>query len=305
MKRKVIQIADSTQLVSLPRKWCVQQGIKKGDELNVEIAGPTIVVNTSASPSVEKVEIRLKDYGTLASRCIHSLYKKGVDEILVHFDSPGDISIIQDSLKNETVGFEIVEHTDKHCLIKNVSGQIEGFDSLLRRTFLLTITLAEDGYHAIGSKNFDKLKNVISLEESNNRLTTMCRRSLNKFGSEEFKKIGPIYYIVEALEKIADQYKYLYIYLMKLNLNKNRINPKALSILADTNAMFKLYYEVFYKLDQDKIAEMGSMRKKIIQQWYELMSKVKTPADCQVLHNSIIIMQKIFDLIGPYLVLKL
>lgn len=305
MKRKVIQIAESTQLVSLPRKWCIQQGIRKGDELNVEIAGPSIIVNTSSAPSVEKVEISLKDYGSLASRCIHSLYKKGVDEILVRFDSPNDISIIQNSLQNETVGYEIIEHTDKHCLIKNVSGQIEGFDSLLRRTFLLTITLAEDGYQAIEDKNLEKLRNVISLEASNNRLTTMCRRSLNKFGSSVFTKIGPIYYIVEALEKIADQYKYLYTYLIKLNMQKHKISPKALSILADTNAMFKLYYEVFYKLDQEKIAKMGSMRKKIIQQWYELMSKAKNPAELQVLHNSVIIMQKIFDLIGPYLVLKL
>jgi phosphate uptake regulator len=305
MKRKVIQIAESTQLVSLPRKWCLQQGIRKGDELNVEISGPSIIVSTSAAPSVEKVEIKLKDYGVLASRCIHSLYKKGVDEILVHFDSPTDVSIIQNSLQNETVGYEIVEHTDKHCLIKNVSGQIEGFDPLLRRTFLLTITLAEDGYAAIEAKNPEKLRNVISLEASNNRLTTMCRRSLNKFGSDVFTKTGPIYYIVEALEKIADQYKYLYTFLMKSNLQKQKISPKILAMLADTNAMFKLYYEVFYKLDQDKVAKMGTMRKRMVQQWYEMMPKVKNTAECQVLHNSIVIMQKLFDLLGPYLVLKL
>ncbi len=305
MKRKVIQIADSTQLVSLPRKWCVQQGIKKGDELNVEAVGPTIIVSSGSVPSVERVEIKLKDYGVLASRCIHSLYKKGVDEILVHFDSPNDISIIQNSLQNETVGYEIVENTDKHCLIKNVSGQIEGFDSLLRRTFLLTLTLAEDGYNAIQSKNVEKLRNVISLEASNNRLTTMCRRSLNKFGSDIYTKIGPIYFIVEALEKIADRYKYLYAYLVKSNLQKTKVNPKVLEMLEDTNEMFKMFYEVFYKLDQEKIAKMGVMRKKMIQQWYDTVSKAKNPADVQVLHNSLIIMQKVFDLIGPFLVLKL
>ena len=29
MKRKVIQIANSTQLISLPRKWTIKYGIKK------------------------------------------------------------------------------------------------------------------------------------------------------------------------------------------------------------------------------------------------------------------------------------
>jgi len=39
MKRRVIQIADSTQLVSLSRKWAIQRGIKKGDELEVKEEG--------------------------------------------------------------------------------------------------------------------------------------------------------------------------------------------------------------------------------------------------------------------------
>ena len=33
MKRKVIQIAESTQLISLPRRWAMKCNVKKGDEL--------------------------------------------------------------------------------------------------------------------------------------------------------------------------------------------------------------------------------------------------------------------------------
>jgi len=54
MRRKVIQIADSTQLVSLPRKWALKHGIKKGDELNIEEKGSELLV------SVEKGEVKLK-----------------------------------------------------------------------------------------------------------------------------------------------------------------------------------------------------------------------------------------------------
>ena len=35
MGRKVIQIADSTQLISIPRAWGRKYNIKKGDELEV------------------------------------------------------------------------------------------------------------------------------------------------------------------------------------------------------------------------------------------------------------------------------
>ena len=46
MKRKVIQIAESTQLVSLPRKWALKYGVKKGDEVDVLEEGNKIVVST-------------------------------------------------------------------------------------------------------------------------------------------------------------------------------------------------------------------------------------------------------------------
>ena len=36
MRRKVIQIAESTQLISLPRKWALKYNIKKGEELEIE-----------------------------------------------------------------------------------------------------------------------------------------------------------------------------------------------------------------------------------------------------------------------------
>ena len=39
MRRKVIQIAGSTQLISLPRKWAIRQGIEKGEELNIDEQG--------------------------------------------------------------------------------------------------------------------------------------------------------------------------------------------------------------------------------------------------------------------------
>ena len=53
MKRKVIQIADSTQLVSLPRKWTIKNGIKKGDELEIVEKGPKLIVHASGSEESE------------------------------------------------------------------------------------------------------------------------------------------------------------------------------------------------------------------------------------------------------------
>jgi len=49
MRRKVIQIAGSTKIISLPNKWCKEFNINKGDEINVNIDGGTIHVNCKIS----------------------------------------------------------------------------------------------------------------------------------------------------------------------------------------------------------------------------------------------------------------
>ena len=58
MGRKVIQIADSTQLISLPRKWALQHGIKKGDELEVEEKGRKIVISTEKGEKLDVLRFR-------------------------------------------------------------------------------------------------------------------------------------------------------------------------------------------------------------------------------------------------------
>ncbi|MBI1969382.1 AbrB/MazE/SpoVT family DNA-binding domain-containing protein, partial [Candidatus Woesearchaeota archaeon] len=90
MKRKVIQIADSTQLVSLPRQWAKQQGIKKGDEIEVEVRGSTITIKAgeSGKPDLGKVIIDVSGLDRSSIMfAIRAAYRKGYDEIEVHFQS--------------------------------------------------------------------------------------------------------------------------------------------------------------------------------------------------------------------------
>ena len=57
IKRKVIQIANSTQLISLPRKWSQQYGINKGDEVNVDEQRSKIIISIEKAAELKSVEI--------------------------------------------------------------------------------------------------------------------------------------------------------------------------------------------------------------------------------------------------------
>lgn len=301
MRRKVIQIAESTQLVSLPRKWCKKLNLKKGDELEIQEKGNQLIVSTQGNKETARVELDVTHLEPMTARFIHAMYKRGIDEIKCNFDKQSELEFVQKALGKETVGYEIVEQGKNYCVIKNVSGDLEEFDPILRRIFLLLISMAEEGLQAIKAKDNATLKTLIPMEESNNRFTTTCRRYLNKKGHESAAAVGPLYYIIEDLENLADQYKYLYKFLSSKDLKKFKISEPTLKYFEKTTQLIHKYYDFFYKPDKEKVAEIGKMRKDLIKEWYSMLNKMKEPADVVICQNMLTVIQKIFNLTGPYL----
>lgn len=306
MKRKVIQIAGSTQLISLPRKWAVAHNVKKGAELEVQEDGNKVIVSTDTTPAIEKAEIDISDFGDMIPRAIRSLYKRGVDELKVTFKEPEMAAVVQEAIAKEAVGFEILEQGQNYCMVKYVSGVIEEFDSLLRRIFLLLVNMAEDSVSAFRKGNYSHLKNAALLEEANNRFTIICRRALNKRNSAfNFKKLGPVYYIVEELEHIADQYKYICHHFANLSSTNVKLNKEVVDLFESASRLIRLYYELFYKFDTSKIVALKNERNRIIERAHDLFKRKLTYADYWLIHHSIDITNRVFCLLGPYLVLTL
>ena len=60
MKRKVIKLADKTSVVSLPSKWIKNYKVEKGDELDLEEIGNSILIKPSKQQTeIKKIEINI------------------------------------------------------------------------------------------------------------------------------------------------------------------------------------------------------------------------------------------------------
>jgi len=305
MKRKVIQIANSTQLISLPREWSKRFNIKKGSELNVIDNGNHIIIQTENPIDIDRAELDVSDLDIMARRCVTALYKKGVDELKINFNDPLSIELVREAISRETPGFEIIDQKESYCIIRNVSGmKTDEFDNILRRTFLLLIRMAEESYEAIKKQNFNYLKEIARLEEDNNKFTVLCRRVLNKHGTKH-KFVGPLYYIIEELENIADQYKYTCVRLNELKEKNIKISKNVLDMFKKANQQLRNYYELFYKFDKKKIVELKKKRKELIKEAFEQFDKTNNFYDTVLLHHSITVMNQIFCMMGPYLILNL
>ncbi|MDP7180824.1 MAG: hypothetical protein QF824_06165 [Candidatus Woesearchaeota archaeon] len=238
-------------------------------------------------------------------RAIGALYKAGYDEVGVSYTQSEGIMAVQNAIKVEMTGFEIVEQGKTHATVRSIeSGSRDTFDVVLRRTFILLLTMAEDSLDAIKNNDMDSLKRLRYLEESNNKLITHCSRVLSKQGYKKHNKIQFMYNILQDLEKIADQYKYLLDFMMRAKNANLKISKETIEFYSATNDMLRTYYELFYKFDKKKVVKIGKMRKKMFTNISEAIYD-KSKQEIVVMHYLIIIMQQVFELVEPYLSLTL
>jgi len=298
MKRKIAQIGPSTLMVSIPSGWAKQFSLKKSQEVNLEVEGNKLIISVEKLSEPKSTNLDVSKLGPMMLRYIVSLYKKGYDEITVHFDNPELIGNIQAAIGKEAVGFEIMEQGKNNLVIRNISETLSEYDSAMRRTLRLLVSMADETHEALSHGEFDRLNNIAFLEEANNRFTTTIRRALNKKGLPDHDNTSMFYYIVEELEKIADQYKYLCTYFYKNNDSK--FDKKTLQSLWDANECLRMFSEVFFKYDERKIVLLGEERKRLVMASLKVIED-GNKADRVLAHYVLTIVQEVFCLVGPYL----
>jgi len=265
MRRKVVQQGPATLMVSIPSKWARENGLKKGDEIDLEQSEGSITLRTKRKKSLNKTSIDLKHYGRIASRSIGALYKQGYDEIEIVFRTAKDLDIVNKNL-NEFIGFEMVSQTKKGCMIKEISApNEESFDLILNRTILLLKSVAEDTYTALKSNDRQLLQALPKRDTTINKYANYCRRIINKHGYKDHNKTPMIYYLLEELENLGDEYKYL----VEFTLDNNyKLDTTQLTLLNSINDMLDQLYHLILKFDVKKADSLSIS-------YYEFSTKIK------------------------------
>ncbi|MBN2112253.1 phosphate uptake regulator PhoU [Candidatus Woesearchaeota archaeon] len=296
MERKVIQLAGKTLVVSLPSKWAKKYGIKKGDTLFLDEKERQMLVSTKKGIDINKAEIILKGPDEFVRRNINIAYQKGVDELSLRFEKPETKEIIEEALST-TMGFEIISQGEKSCTIKSVAAAVEEeFSNILRRAFLTILAMADESYDAVSKSQFSRLKSIAESDRTVNKLTDFCKRILNKKGYKEGKLTNYVYCIVWELERIGDEYRNM---CRHLSNSKTKISPDILQIYRETNSLFRDFYTLFHKFDEEEGVKLSHKKGLILKKCISLIPK-KKGADSVALHCITNVASATYDLTGPY-----
>lgn len=298
MKRKVIQLAGRTYVVSLPAQWVKKYNIKKGDDINVEESSNKIIISTSEDVSCDKVSVDLTGSLPMTKRILGALYKGGYDEISATFSGDAERIAIEDVVKDAFIGFEISYEGKNNVVIKEISkADYEKFEDMLKRVFLIVKTMGQDSLQALKSNDKALLAEIIKRDWDVNRLTDFCRRIVNKKGYMMFKKSPPIYFIVEEIEKIADCYKEM----CKSRLSSQVKMDKELErFFNEVNGFFAMFFSIFYKFEIKSTIEFGKKRDEIAKLGNDLK-----PSEGKIVAQLKNILDLTFDMNGALIAAKL
>jgi len=251
----------------------------------------------------------IKAWRLLAERVfrwsLSSLHKQGYDEIEVLFGNPHVLDWLNDLVKNLFMGFVIIDQTEKRCIVRRISQEMDAeFDTALRRAFLVTISMGESMIELYKKKERERFAELVSLEKTNNQLTNFCERILNKMGHPDPKKTCFYYAIAWNTEKICDDLKYFCKYISLSKNKKIRFSPDVLSFLEHAVKFFKDFYAIVYKFDFRQLEALNQERKQLLRD-KEKFLKNKTPEELVLLEYLTSFIIKIDDYSASLIAVKM
>ena len=265
MKRKAIQLANQTIVVSLPAKWVREQGIKKGDEIDIEENKSQLIISSESKALTEKKIIDISKIEKTYKRIMGAALKAGYSEIEIKFNSYKQLKIIEDHIRFAFSTFTIANQTKDSIILKRFyKDDYENYESVLKRYFLLNNYLAEETGKAFEKNDFDWMKQNTIIKSDLNRLADYCRRSINLNSNLNFKRPAPLYTIIEVLLDNASAYREACNYAADEKIKIHQNLKKFVKEIANyQNQFYNLFYNFSLEKNEEFAIQYGSIQKKL------------------------------------------
>ncbi len=283
MKRKVVKHGPSSLIISMPSDWAKRNNITKGSEVDVVEEGKRLIVSAESPFDAQNMEIEIDVTGldrTSLMFTIRSLYRLGYDTInlkfasatLMHYRTRERLSVISavHTEINRLIGFEIIKEKENSCVIKDLqAASMRDFDQVERRIFLLLMDASTQLSEAAKTRNAVLLKTMEEKHDTITKFISYCLRLLNKNGYYVPMQTAYHYYIIATLDRITDLIKYASRDLLGYS---GKLNANVIGVLEAVSRHLRLYYEIFYKYEKEKVVELSRSR-------YDIQEKVRKLPD--------------------------
>ena len=311
--RKVQLTGGSTYIISLPKEWASDVGIKPGDYIQL-IPQPDQTLLLVPGEKVEERSEALIDAVSAKSpeevvREFIACYLTGYNVIRLKFGKKVDEykACLKDIMRSKLIGLETIEESTNQMVVRCFLGYMDfPIKDALKRIHSMTLSMCIDAIRSL--KNHDKslAKDVIQRDDEIDRLYLFVVRGLklaveNRIVMKEMGLMSPreclgYRLIVKSIERIADHAARIADIILSLNLSKINSNLlKDISSIAERSyAIYQEAINSLYKLDIKqandsimKVKELTRMEKDLAERIFKLKLDVETITGLRLILESI------------------
>ncbi|MBI5389971.1 hypothetical protein HZB02_00605 [Candidatus Woesearchaeota archaeon] len=218
--------------VTLPKEWVTEQNIDKTMTVDMQVTGDKVTVSPTQATG-QQVVLKVDAYEQSLMKVIPSLYRMGVQQIVCLISKPEQMENVS-QICGGLIGFEVVDQTKQKMVLQEITRESEeNFKTILRRIFLLLLEMTESQHE----------QEVLVLNKNCKRLINYCQRLIVKRGYEEVTKTPFYFLLLDQLEKIGDEVRWLFLSQEKLPLKK------------EVFQLLRAGYRLFYQFESKTYGE--------------------------------------------------
>jgi len=311
--RKVQLTGGSTYIISLPKEWASDVGIKPGDYIQV-IPQPDQTLLLVPGEKVEERSEALIDAVSAKSpeevvREFIACYLTGYDVIKLKFGKKVDEykACLKDVMRNKLIGLETIEESTNQMVVRCFLGYMDfPIKDALKRIHSMTLSMCIDAIRSLKNHDRSLAKDVIQRDDEIDRLYLFVVRGLklaveNRIVMKEMGLMNPreclgYRLIVKSIERIADHAARIADIILSLNLSKINSNLlKDISSVAERSyAIYQEAINSLYKLDIKqandsimKVKELTGMEEDLAERIFKLRLDVETITGLRLILESL------------------
>ncbi|MGI0088735.1 MAG: PhoU domain-containing protein [Nitrosopumilaceae archaeon] len=224
--RKIQFTGKSSYIVSLPKEWVMDMGLKQGDQVTVVRQGTATLQIIPSKRHVKTLdtevatfEIEQDDESAVIVRKLVSLYFLGFTTINIKPKSgrlkPSQRIAVKDAVKKVLMGTEIIADSTDGITIQVLINLFElSVDGAFKRMLLIAKSMQNDALLALEEANFELAKEVIDSDDEVDRFSFYIIRQLKiaiqnehmlkDMGFENARSCLGYRVIVKNIERVGD-----------------------------------------------------------------------------------------------------
>ncbi|RLG05698.1 MAG: phosphate uptake regulator PhoU [Thaumarchaeota archaeon] len=311
--RKVQLTGGSTYIISLPKEWANDVGIKPGDYIQVIPQPDQTLLLVPGEKIEEKSEASIDATSAKSPeevvREFIACYLTGYDIIRLKFGKRVDEykARLKDIMRSKLIGLETIEESTNQMVVRCFLGYLDfPIKDALRRIHSMTLSMCLDAIRSLKDRDKSLAKDVVQRDDEIDRLYLFVVRGLklaveNRFIMRQMGLMNPreclgYRLIVKSIERIADHAGRIAGIILSLNLSKinNNLVKNLLNMAEKSYAIYQDAVNSFYKLDIEqandsimRVRELVKMEEDLVRKIFKLKLDVETITGLRLILESL------------------